>query len=83
MDVQIVMLPETKVAAIGHYGSPRSEHETARKLIARKLERKLPDAAAAFADFLAVVPRLDGTSFGCLPALKCRRAASAAHSYKS
>ena len=43
MKIQIVMFPETKVAAIEHYGSPSSEHDTARKLIAWKLEQKLLD----------------------------------------
>jgi AraC family transcriptional regulator len=43
MDVQIVIFPETKVAAIEHFGSPRLEYETARKLIAWKLENRLLD----------------------------------------
>lgn len=43
MDVQIVMFPETKVAAVEHFGSPALEHETARKLIAWKLENHLLD----------------------------------------
>ena len=34
MDVEIVMFPKTKVAAIEHLGSPALEHDTARKLIA-------------------------------------------------
>ena len=34
MDVQIVVLPETKVAAIEHRGPPHLEHETAKKLVA-------------------------------------------------
>jgi AraC family transcriptional regulator len=45
MKIQIVMFPETKVAAIEHHGSPSSEHDTARKLIAWKLEQKLLDPA--------------------------------------
>jgi AraC family transcriptional regulator len=45
MKIQIVMFPETKLAAIEHYGSPSSEHDTARKLIAWKLEQKLLDPA--------------------------------------
>ena len=40
MDVQIVIFPETKVAAIEHFGSPVSEHGTARKLIAWKVENR-------------------------------------------
>ena len=43
MDVQIVTFPETKVAAIEHRGSPALEHETARKLIAWKIENRLLD----------------------------------------
>jgi AraC family transcriptional regulator len=45
MKIRIVIFPETKVAAIEHYGSPSSEHDTARKLIAWKLEHKLLDPA--------------------------------------
>jgi GyrI-like small molecule binding domain len=45
MKIQIVMFPETKVAAIEHYGSSSSEHDTVRKLIAWKLEQKLLDPA--------------------------------------
>lgn len=43
MDVQIVVFPETRVAAIEHHGSPALEHDTARKLIAWKLENGLRD----------------------------------------
>lgn len=43
MDVQIVMFPETKVAAIEHFGSPLLEHESARKLITWKIENRLLD----------------------------------------
>ncbi len=43
MEVRIVVFPETKVAAIEHIGSPATEHETARKLIAWRLERRLVD----------------------------------------
>jgi len=45
MDVEIIIFPETKVAVIEHRGSPALEHETARKLIAWKLENKLLDSA--------------------------------------
>jgi AraC family transcriptional regulator len=34
MDVQIVVFPETKVAAVEHRGPPQLEYETARRLIA-------------------------------------------------
>jgi AraC family transcriptional regulator len=44
MDVEIVMFPETRVAAIEHHGSPSLEYDTVRKLIAWKLEHRLLDA---------------------------------------
>jgi AraC family transcriptional regulator len=43
MDVQIIIFPETKVAAIEHFGPTALEHGTARKLIAWKLENRLLD----------------------------------------
>ncbi len=43
MNVQIVIFPETKVAAIEHFGSPASEYDTAKKLIAWKLENRFLD----------------------------------------
>ncbi|NTU78427.1 MAG: hypothetical protein HGA45_03345 [Chloroflexales bacterium] len=43
MDVQIVLFPETKVAAIEHHGPPALEHATAQKLIAWKLAHALVD----------------------------------------
>jgi AraC family transcriptional regulator len=45
MQVSIVTFPETRVAAISHVGPPFQEHETARRLIAWKLERRLLDQA--------------------------------------
>lgn len=45
MDVEIVEFPETEVAAIEHRGPPTLEHETARKLIAWKVEHRLFDPA--------------------------------------
>lgn len=45
MKVSIVTFPETKVAAISHMGPPALEHDTARKLIAWKLEHGLLDQA--------------------------------------
>jgi AraC family transcriptional regulator len=42
--VQIVVFPETRVAAIEHFGSPALEHDTVRKLIAWKLEQGLLDS---------------------------------------
>jgi AraC family transcriptional regulator len=41
MDVQIVVFPETKVAAVEHRGSPALEYETARKLIAWRQRNQL------------------------------------------
>jgi AraC family transcriptional regulator len=43
MDVRIVTFPETRVAAIEHFGAPALEHETVRKLVAWKLEHRLQD----------------------------------------
>jgi AraC family transcriptional regulator len=43
MNVEIVVFPETKVAAIEHAGSPALEHATARKLLAWKFENRLLD----------------------------------------
>jgi AraC family transcriptional regulator len=41
--VEIVEFPPTRVAMISHYGPPESEHETARRLIAWKLQHGLRD----------------------------------------
>lgn len=43
MQVEIVTFPETKVAVIEHRGSPALEYETARILIAWKLDKQLLD----------------------------------------
>lgn len=43
MEARIVIFPETKVAAVEHFGPRELEHETARKLIAWKLEHRLLD----------------------------------------
>jgi AraC family transcriptional regulator len=43
MDVRIVIFPETKVAAIEHFGSSAREHDTVRKLIAWKIQQRLLD----------------------------------------
>lgn len=45
MQVDIVMFPETRVAGISHVGSPATEHDTTRKLIAWKIENRLLDQA--------------------------------------
>lgn len=45
MDVEIVTFSETKVALIEHHGPPALEYETARKLIAWKLENRLLDSS--------------------------------------
>ena len=36
------MFPETRVAAIEHFGSAALEHDTVRKLIAWRIEQRLP-----------------------------------------
>jgi AraC family transcriptional regulator len=43
MNARIVVFPETRVAAVEHFGPPELEHETARKLIAWKLGHRLLD----------------------------------------
>lgn len=43
MDVRIVTFPATRVACLTHVGSPQTEHDTARKLVAWKLEQGLRD----------------------------------------
>jgi AraC family transcriptional regulator len=45
VNVEIVEFPETEVATIEHRGAPALEHDTARKLIAWKLEQRLLDPA--------------------------------------
>jgi len=42
MEVKIVTFAETKVAAAEHRGAPQREYETARKLIAWRVENRLP-----------------------------------------
>jgi AraC family transcriptional regulator len=41
MDVQIIMFPETKVAAVEHHGPPHLEYETAKKLVAWRQRNQL------------------------------------------
>jgi len=43
MNVQIVVFPETKVAALEHFGPPDLEHTSVQKLLAWKLEQRLLD----------------------------------------
>ena len=43
MEIEIVMFPMTKVAAVEHFGSAALEHETVKKLIAWKVENRLLD----------------------------------------
>jgi AraC family transcriptional regulator len=45
MEVSIVTFPQTKVVGIRHVGPPSLEHESARKLVAWKLEHRLLDQA--------------------------------------
>lgn len=49
MDVRIVDFPETRVGAVEHRGPPEREHETARRLIAWRIEQRLsPDRHATY-----------------------------------
>jgi AraC family transcriptional regulator len=43
VDVQIVVFPETKVAAVEHFGSPALEHDTVQKFVAWRIEQGLMD----------------------------------------
>lgn len=43
MKVSIVTFPATRVACISHTGTPSTEHDTVRKLVAWKLEQGLTD----------------------------------------
>jgi AraC family transcriptional regulator len=43
MQVTIVTFPQTRVAMVIHRGAPTQEHDTARKLIAWKIENRLLD----------------------------------------
>lgn len=45
MQVEIVTFPATRVALIEHRGAPALEHETARKLIAWKIDNRLLEPA--------------------------------------
>lgn len=45
MQVTIVTFPETRVAAVEHRGPPSREHDTARRLIAWRIEHGLRDQA--------------------------------------
>jgi len=42
MEVMIVDFPETKVAVLEHRGPPALEHESVKKLIAWRIENRLP-----------------------------------------
>ena len=42
MDVRIVEFPTTRVASVEHRGTPALEHETVRRLIAWRIENRLP-----------------------------------------
>lgn len=43
MYVEIVEFPETKIAAVEHFGPPALEQDTVRKLVAWKLQNRLTD----------------------------------------
>ena len=42
MEVEIVFFPETKIAVIEHHGAPDKEYESIKKLIAWRMENKIP-----------------------------------------
>lgn len=42
MDVRIIDFPQTRVAVLEHHGAPEFEHESVRKLIAWRIENRLP-----------------------------------------
>jgi AraC family transcriptional regulator len=42
MDVEIVSFPETKIAVIEHRGPVQFEHESVKRLVAWRIENKLP-----------------------------------------
>lgn len=42
MGVDIIIFPVTKVAVIEHHGSPESEHDSVKKLVAWRIENRLP-----------------------------------------
>jgi AraC family transcriptional regulator len=42
MKVKIMNFPETKVAVIKHRGSPETKHESIKKMVAWRIESKLP-----------------------------------------
>ncbi len=41
MEVKIVHFPETRVAALEHYGPPENEHESAKKLVEWRIANKM------------------------------------------
>jgi AraC family transcriptional regulator len=43
MNVEIILFPLTMLACVEHLGSPALEHETAKRLLAWKLEHRLMD----------------------------------------
>lgn len=43
MEVEIIMFPLTLLACVEHVGSPALEHETAKRLLAWKIEHRLLD----------------------------------------
>jgi AraC family transcriptional regulator len=71
MEVRIVTFPQTRVAGIRHVGPPSLEHETAKKLVAWKLEHRLMDQASYktyglhYTDPRAVIPTAHRVDF-CL-----------------
>lgn len=42
MEARIVDFPQTRIAVLEHHGSPQLEHESVRKLVAWRIENRLP-----------------------------------------
>ena len=42
MNIEIVNFPETKIAVVEHCGAPEKEYESVKKLVAWRMENKLP-----------------------------------------
>jgi DNA gyrase inhibitor GyrI len=84
MDVQIVVFPETNVAAIEHFGSPALEHNTVRKSIAWKLEQRLLDPAKHRSYGIHYTdPRTSGGTYGSMTILSSVTFSTAARVYNS
>ncbi|MGH8218643.1 MAG: hypothetical protein ACREUT_08775 [Steroidobacteraceae bacterium] len=41
MDVRMVDFPETRIAVVEHFGSPDTEHQTARRLVEWRIANRI------------------------------------------